>query len=138
MGQPRRPHYPSVHLPLYVIAGLYLGSFVYALAKNNWGVANLQENPFIGPPASIWHDLGAVSTASLLDGGQYWRLLTSLFLSPGETFAKEVNGLRACACLMSVLGLQHAHWKVEAICLEQQHSCDLLDAVQVQSHYFVC
>eukprot|EP00884_Botryococcus_braunii_P008760 jgi/Botrbrau1/17886/Bobra.0498s0004.2 len=94
LGRPGRPHFPAVQFPLYILSGLNIGLYVYALSKNNWDVADLQENPLVGPPASVWDDVGALSTSSLVQNGQYWRLLTSIFLCPGAI---------ALFCVLSML-----------------------------------
>ena len=61
----------------------YIILYVLALWQNHWQVDALSSNPLIGPDAVALRSLGSKDTALIQDGRQWWRLLSSLFLTAG-------------------------------------------------------
>ena len=86
---------------LYAATAAYIILFVLALWQNHWQVDALSSNPLIGPDAMALRSLGSKDTPLIQDGHQWWRLLSSLFLTAGA-------GLIGCALPREVLppGLQ--------------------------------
>jgi hypothetical protein len=54
-----------------------------------WG-----RNPLVGPSEDALRTLGALSTLDVIDGRQYWRLLTSIFLCSGARSRNPI--FRSC------------------------------------------
>ena len=59
--------------------------FVLSLWQNSWDVENLSSNPLVGPSALALSRLGSRVSSKINDQHQWWRILTSLFVSSGGT-----------------------------------------------------
>ena len=80
-------------LALSLCSGATLALFGVSLWKNGWEVAPLRTNPLIGASPAVLLQLGAKDGASIVDGGQWWRLLSSAFACAGALDAAVVSSL---------------------------------------------
>lgn len=69
---------------LYITTAGVVATFVLALWQNDWQIEVLNRNPLVGPSEAALRVLGSLSAADVIDGHQYWRLITSIFLCSGE------------------------------------------------------
>ena len=74
---PNRPY-----MCYFVLASCAAG-FVFEMYKSNWKFAPWKQNPLIGPTALALVASGAKDTAKIVDDGQGWRLVTTMFLHAG-------------------------------------------------------
>jgi len=75
----------TVYRPIFIYCVLIanLLAFVYTMYLANWTFASLQVNPLYGPDPSFLESIGALQPQAVLEGKQYWRLVTSFFLNSG-------------------------------------------------------
>ncbi len=59
----------------------------YASGANDWSAQPLSENPLVGPSSQTLVSMGAQVT-NLTKDGQWWRLLTAMFLHAGVYVAE--------------------------------------------------
>ena len=73
-------------LLLLTTAG-YIAVFILALWKASWQIESLSVNPMIGPTYSALTHFGSLEGSKIYNNHQWWRLLTSLFVSSGALFS---------------------------------------------------
>jgi membrane associated rhomboid family serine protease len=58
-------------------------TIVYSFYLNSWKMEPFLQNPTIGPAIKVLCDLGAQETSLIVDHGDWWRLITPMFLHAG-------------------------------------------------------
>ena len=67
----------------YTVAIVSIVMMVAAFYKNDWKIERLDVNPFLGPSPEILLELGAMKTDLLVVHGEWYRLLSAIFLHAG-------------------------------------------------------
>ena len=57
-----------------------------AVLQNDWQLDSLSQNPLVGPDTLALSRLGSKVGAKIQDGKQWWRIVSSLFVSSGDPF----------------------------------------------------
>jgi hypothetical protein len=68
---------------LFGATAAYIALFVVSLALNGWNIENLALNPWAGSSPTALMEVGAQEADAVASGGQWWRLLSSPFVSAG-------------------------------------------------------
>lgn len=67
----------------YTVAIVSVVMMVVAFYKNDWKIESLDVNPFLGPSPEVLLELGAMKTGRLVIHGEWYRLLSAIFLHAG-------------------------------------------------------
>ncbi|KAK9816785.1 hypothetical protein WJX72_005100 [[Myrmecia] bisecta] len=109
--QPTSGHsFSYLNLVFYAISAAYLALFLVSFSKSSWSFENVNINPMVGPSARALRDTGMRVSANIEQEGQYWRLLSSIFLPSGVillfciltsiwTFGKYMERVAVCPLL---------------------------------------
>ena len=76
-----KPVHRVVFSPLMLIACIAM--FVYTIALNGWTIAPIEQNPMLGPTASVLVRAGAKDVARIRRDGEWQRLILPMFLHGG-------------------------------------------------------
>ena len=98
----RRRRCSLVAALLYITTAGVVATFVLALWQNDWQIEALSRNPLVGPSEAALRALGSLSAADVIDGRQYWRLISSIFLCSGES--------RLHLCLVTSTSIRSDAW----------------------------
>ena len=79
-------------LLLVASAGM-VAVYILALWQGGWQIQGLAVNPMVGPSAEALTRLGSKVSSKMTDQNQWWRLVTSLFVSSGMPPAESVSPL---------------------------------------------
>lgn len=66
----------------FILVSCSLG-FVFEMYEGNWKFAPLSVNPMLGPNIAALDASGAKDTAKIVNDGQGWRLVSTMFLHAG-------------------------------------------------------
>ena len=61
--------------------------YILALWQGGWQIQGLSMNPMVGPSADALSRLGSKVSSKITDQNQWWRLVSSLFVSSGKLLA---------------------------------------------------
>lgn len=93
--------------------------FLFSLFKNDWQIAPIDENPWLGPTAAALRESGA-SCSACFKSGQWWRLFSAVIMPAGATHLISTMALVSVSAVITArTGLGPA-----AFC-----SCMLISAV---------
>jgi membrane associated rhomboid family serine protease len=67
----------------YTVAIVSIVMMVVTFYKNDWKIERLDVNPFLGPSPEILIELGAMKTDLLVVHGEWYRILSAIFLHAG-------------------------------------------------------
>uniref|UniRef100_A0A7S1BCQ0 rhomboid protease n=2 Tax=Corethron hystrix TaxID=216773 RepID=A0A7S1BCQ0_9STRA len=67
----------------YTLMGVFLVLLFTSLGLNDWLLESLAVNPMAGPSSETLLLLGAKSSDLIINGNQFWRLITPIFLQAG-------------------------------------------------------
>lgn len=67
-----------------LVSAAFVAIYVLSIWQNGWSIENPNLNPLIGGSQSSLMKLGAQSQPAIVDSAQWWRLVTSMWVSAGE------------------------------------------------------
>eukprot|EP00903_Cladosiphon_okamuranus_P009160 g8753.t1 len=74
-------HYSIIFTPLmFILCGILM---FWEFSLNGWTVEPLAENPMVGPSGETLIEAGAKRTDLIVDNGDWWRLISPMFLHAG-------------------------------------------------------
>jgi membrane associated rhomboid family serine protease len=68
---------------VYIMLAANILAFIFTMNRANWQFESLAVNPVIGPSVDVLLELGAKDTDLIVNGGEWWRLFTAMFLHGG-------------------------------------------------------
>ena len=92
-----RPAASLVNFELFAASAGCTALFIVALWKAGWQIERLSANPLVGPQAAALAAVGSRVSAKIVEDSQWWRLVTSLFVSSGQ----HTSLLFSCAMKLS-------------------------------------
>lgn len=79
----RREQFQKTPIFTYTMIGIITATMICSFYLNGWKIAPLRENPMCGPTAQVLLDMGAMQTSRMIVHGEWYRLVTAIFLHAG-------------------------------------------------------
>lgn len=89
-------HRRGVGLFLHLVLAANAAMFIVCLYYNNWQIDELSNNPLVGFDASILEQFGATSYSDIHFDNEWWRIVSSLFVSAGAVQMMSNSSLMYC------------------------------------------